>query len=287
MAESFTAEDIEYLRHGDRPLLLRLFRPAGKGPFPVVVDLHGGAWNDSSRLSCAMRCEMLVEAGVAGAALDFRQAADGYPTSLADINYAIRWLKARAASLRLDAERIGLTGASSGGHLAMLTVMRPADPRYSAIKLEGGAGVDARVRCVGLVAPVINPLSRYRRAVRARQAGNPPAWVGQLPERHERYWKTQDAMAEGNPVLALERGEAVEMRPAIYVQGRPDETHIYKDPDSSGSDANEQERFVRLYKQRGGEIELVYVDTPERQSPELYAPLVRFFAERLNAKVMA
>lgn len=286
MPVSFTAEDIEYLRHGERALLLRLFRPEGRGPFPVVVDLHGGAWNDSNRLSCAMRCEMLAQAGIAGAALDFRQAADGYPTSLADINYAIRWLKANAARLRLDPKRVGLTGASSGGHLAMLSVMRPSDPRYSAINLDGGEGIDARVNCVGLVAPVINPLSRYRRAVRARQAGNPPAWVGQLPERHDRYWKTEAAMAEGSPVLALERGEPVEMRPAIYVQGRPDENHIYRDPDG-GSDPNEQERFVRLYRQRGGEIDLVYVDTAERQSPELYAPMVKFFAERLSAKVMA
>lgn len=35
-----TTEDIEYLRHGDRPMMMRLFRPEGKGPFPVVVDLH-------------------------------------------------------------------------------------------------------------------------------------------------------------------------------------------------------------------------------------------------------
>ena len=37
-------EDIEYLRHGDMPLLLRLFQPSGAGPFPLIVELHGGAW---------------------------------------------------------------------------------------------------------------------------------------------------------------------------------------------------------------------------------------------------
>ena len=37
-------EDVEYLRHGDKPLLARLFKPKGAGPFPLMVDLHGGAW---------------------------------------------------------------------------------------------------------------------------------------------------------------------------------------------------------------------------------------------------
>ena len=36
-------EDVEYLRHGDTPLLARVFRPRGDGPFPIMVELHGGA----------------------------------------------------------------------------------------------------------------------------------------------------------------------------------------------------------------------------------------------------
>ena len=36
-------EDVEYIRHGDKPLLARLFKPRGTGPFPLIVELHGGA----------------------------------------------------------------------------------------------------------------------------------------------------------------------------------------------------------------------------------------------------
>ena len=43
-------EDVEYLRHGDTPLLARLFRPKGSGPFPIMVELHGGAWVRGDRL---------------------------------------------------------------------------------------------------------------------------------------------------------------------------------------------------------------------------------------------
>ena len=42
-------EDVEYLRHGAKPLLARLFKPRGAGPFPLVVDLHGGAWGRGER----------------------------------------------------------------------------------------------------------------------------------------------------------------------------------------------------------------------------------------------
>jgi acetyl esterase len=45
----FDVEDIEYLCHGDKPLLARVFRPLGQGPFPALVECHGGAWCLSDR----------------------------------------------------------------------------------------------------------------------------------------------------------------------------------------------------------------------------------------------
>ena len=38
-------KEVEYLRHGDRPLMARIFKPRGAGPFPAIVEVHGGAWN--------------------------------------------------------------------------------------------------------------------------------------------------------------------------------------------------------------------------------------------------
>jgi acetyl esterase/lipase len=277
--QDFTTEDIEYLRHGDRAMKLRLFRPAGAGPFPVVVDLHGGAWTKGDLNECTARAEYLAKAGLAVAALDFRHAADGYPTSLQDISYAVRWLKTEAANLKLDAGRIGITGQSSGGHLAMLAAMRPRDPRYMEIALRGGVS-DASVTCVGMTWPVINPLSRYRNALRLRASDNPPAWTGDIPERHDTYWRTEDTMAEGNPMLALERGEAVETPPAIWVQGKPDPIHDYRDPDTD-TGLNEPERFAKNYRDAGGEIAVVYIDQAKRDSVASYEPLAKFFRKQL------
>jgi acetyl esterase/lipase len=277
-----TIEDIEYLRHGDRAMLVRLFRPVGPGPFPTVLDLHGGAWTKGSLAECQPRDELLCEAGIAAAALDFRQANDGYPSSLIDINYAIRWLKVHAADLRIDPERIGVVGASSGGHLAMLSAMRPHDPLYASITLPSGEpATDAAVRCVGMLWPVINPLSRYRYALRSRSETNPPAWVGDLPERHIVYWGTEKAMAEGNPMLALESGLAVTTPPALWVQGRPDPVHDYRDPESP-LDLNEPERFAANYRKAGGQIEISHIDQSLRYTAASVDPLVRFLQQHLN-----
>ncbi len=278
---NYTAEDIAYLQHGDTPLRLRLLRPQGAGPFPLVVDLHGGAWTKGDLTECQTRDEILVQAGFATAALDFRHAGDGYPTSLIDINYAIRWLKSQSGRLRIDPSRVGIVGQSSGGHLAMLSAMRPADPRYSSVELDAGvAPTTAAVHCVAMTWPVINPLSRYRHALRLRNSAEPPAWTASIPERHDLYWQTEENMAEGNPLLALERGEVVETPPALWVQGSPDQIHDYRDPESA-LDLNEPERFAVRYREAGGEIEVHYVDQANRAEASCN-PLVGFFRRHLS-----
>lgn len=278
----FTVEDVEYLRHGERRLIARLYRPKGAGPFPAVVDLHGGAWNNGDLTGTQGLDETLAKSGIFAASLEFRHAADGYPTSLIDINYAIRWLKAHAGDYGIDPERIGTAGQSSGGHLAMLAAMRPKDPRYAAIALPAGSpAVDAAVRCVAMSWPVINPLSRYHHAQRAAKLPNPPTFSIGMKEKHDTYWKTEANMAEGNPMLILERGEKVPTPPALWVQGKPDEVHDYHDPDS-GFAGNEPERFVSNYRKAGGDIALHYVDQAARSSSASWEPVAAFFHRHLG-----
>lgn len=277
--------DIDYLTHGDRALKMRLYRPGSVAPPAAIVDLHGGAWNKGSLEECRDRDMALAEEGFAVAAIDFRQAADGYPASLQDINFAVRFLKARAGDFGIDPDRIGYSGQSSGGHLAMLAAMRPDDPRYAAIPLEGGSGddegIDAAVRCVGMLWPVINPLSRYRHALRLRNGDDPPAWTGDIPERHEIFWGDETAMREGNPVVILEEGDDVRTPPALWVQGRPDPVHDYLDPESGG-DLNEPERFARLYREAGGVIDISYIDQSNKTTGTTVGPLIEFYRAHLG-----
>src|SRR5580658_7788412 len=163
---AYDTKEIEYLRHGDKPLLARVFTPHGAGPFPALVEVHGGAWCLSDRKTEHLRHEFMASHGIVSIALDFRSGdTDPYPASVQDVNYAVRWAKAHARELKTRPELIGLSGQSSGGHLAMLVAMRPHDPRYAAIALAArSAAQDATVRCVVMSWPVINPLSRYRHA---------------------------------------------------------------------------------------------------------------------------
>ncbi len=276
----YTVADFNYIEDADGPRRLRLFMPVAVGPFPLVVDLHGGAWCSQDLRDCEPRDLTLVRNGFAVAALNFRHAGSGYPASLVDINYAIRWLKAQAGKLNIRPEAVGLSGQSSGGHLAMLAAMRPADPRYTALASPDGAKVDASVRAVAMQWPVINPLSRYRHAVRLRDSANPPAWVSDIPSRHELYWKIEAAMEEANPMLLLERGERAELPPALWIQGRPDPVHDYRDP-ASPFDGNEPERFAHNYRQAGGSLELLYIDNQTRGTATSHDPTASFFRRHL------
>src|SRR5882762_3604348 len=242
-------QDIEYLRHGDKPLLARLFKPRGSGPFPLIVELHGGAWCRGDRSNDTVINEALARSGVVVAALDFRMPPEApYPASLADINYAIRWFKTRATGLGSRPDLVGVLGSSSGAHQAMLAAMRPRDSRYAAVPLPASAApVDASVRCVVMCWPVIDPLARYRYAKKLKEGGKPyPEVVDRVLPCHDQYWQTEAAMAEGNPVLALEAGERVELPPVLYVQGTRDVAHPRPD----------LERFVLQYRKAGGQVDL-------------------------------
>jgi acetyl esterase len=242
-------EDVEYLRHGDAPLLARLFKPRGQGPFPAVVELHGGAWCLGDRLQDTSINEQLARSGILVAALDFRvPPAASYPGSLTDINYGIRWLKSQAARFGTRPDIVCTFGISSGGHQAMLLGMRPQDSRYSSIPLAGDRpAVDASVRGVIMGAPVIDPIGRYRYAKQLKESGKPyPEFVDLVLPLHDKYWKTEEAMAEGNPVQALERGERVTLPPVLYIQDSRDIVHPRV----------QLERFVELYRKAGGQVDL-------------------------------
>ncbi|HVQ78010.1 MAG TPA: alpha/beta hydrolase, partial [Candidatus Binatia bacterium] len=71
MSYDIAIEDVEYSRHGGPPLLARLYRPQGRGPFPIMVELHGGAWCRHDRLADAVIHEPLARSGVVVASLDW------------------------------------------------------------------------------------------------------------------------------------------------------------------------------------------------------------------------
>ncbi len=100
---------------------LDLFRPtSGTGPFPTVIWIHGGGWRSGSRAD-AEQSRRLVCRGYAVASIDYRLSdVAQFPAQIHDVKAAIRYLRANAATLNLDGNRLATFGSSAGGHLAAL-----------------------------------------------------------------------------------------------------------------------------------------------------------------------
>jgi acetyl esterase len=269
--------DVEYLRHGDTPLLARLFTPRGRGPFPLMVELHGGAWVRGDRLNGNAANEALAKHGVIVAALDFRvPPVAPYPASLADIHYGIRWCKSQAAGWHGRPDWVGAMGTSSGAHQAMLLGMRPHDPRYAALPSPAGAGaVEGTVGCVIMVSPVIDPLGRYHYAKGLRQDVTPPAgFAERVVPMHDQYWQTEAAMAEGAPARILAGGERTALPPVLALRRTYEEGHPRPD----------FEEFVRQYRQAGGAIEVsIFEGEGEGLLRQLAAPPAQQALEQMTA----
>lgn len=227
-------EDLEYHRPAGTPLLARFYRPEGQGPFPAVVEVHGGAWTVGDRFNNVSIAEHLAAHGVAVLSIDFRMPPTArYPDTVADVNFGLRFMKANADRFATRKELVGGLGTSSGGHLLLLNVLRPRDPRYAAHPLPGA---DASLAFAIVCWPVADPLARYR-AVKER--GN-----DRLVEAHHQFWPSEEVMSEGSPQLILERGEPVEKPPMLIMQGTADDNLT---PDMAAD-------FAAAYRKAGGAI---------------------------------
>jgi acetyl esterase len=270
----FKVEDVEYRSDGERSWLALMYQPQGPGPFPALLEIHGGAWNNGDRRNNPALAEGLAASGVVVASIDFRMGGqDPYPSSLADINYATRWLKAHAPDFKADPATVGGLGVSSGGHLILLAAMRPFDPRYTALPFAGAAGVDGTLAYAISLWGVLDPYGRY---LMAQERGNK-----ELMANHERYFLTADAMQESNLIQILQHKENVELPPALLIQGTADK----------GVPQGMVEKVYELYGATGGNVELaLFPDMPhglagwsELEKTRMIERLKAFIAQRVAA----
>jgi acetyl esterase len=214
-AHEFVVKDIVYQRD-DKPRLARLYQPAGSGPFPAVLQVHGGAWNNKNRTDGQNTALDLAAAGIVVLSIDFRNAPEApYPASLQDINYGIRWLKAHAGEFGSSAGQVGAYGTSSGGHQILLAAIRPDDPRYRALPLTDAPDMDAKLAFVVSGWGVLFPLERYKLA---KAKGDET-----LAKGHDVFFGSEAAQIEATPALIIERGEKVFLPPALVFQGTMDQ----------------------------------------------------------------
>lgn len=151
-------EGVVFGTGGGRELRADLFRPpqadAGE-PLPGIVFVHGGSWRTGDRTQLRGYGLLVGREGYVGMAIEYRLIPEAtYPDNLHDVKAAIRWFRANAAELGVDPDRIGIQGASAGGHLALLAAGTADDPELEG---DGGnPGVSTRVKaCVAVYPPTL------------------------------------------------------------------------------------------------------------------------------------
>jgi len=267
--------EVEFRRAvSERMLMARIYQPQGVGPFPTLLDLHGGAWNNKDRLANEPMDRAVAASGVLVVAVDLTLAPEApYPASVQDANYAVRWLKSRAAEWNGDAAKLGVLGSSSGGHVAQLLALRPRDKSYNAIPLPAAPTVDATVAYVATRSPISDTYARYQQAEKMNREG--------MIKNNKTYFRPWETIFEGNPQQILDRREAVTLPPLLIMQGALDDNVL----------PAVQEKFAASYRAAGGECELhVFEDSvhewvarPGPQTDRAHEMVKGFIARNLTA----
>ena len=113
-------KDVVYCTVEGKPLKLDIARPkAGEGPFPAILCIHGGGWRAGDKSEYLQAIFELSQQGYVAATVQYRFAPKfPFPAQIHDVKAAVRYLRGHARRLRIDPDRIGVMGASAGGHLA-------------------------------------------------------------------------------------------------------------------------------------------------------------------------
>jgi acetyl esterase/lipase len=253
-------DDVPYAMPEGETLLARIYAPANGGPFPAVVDVHGGAWSNFDRTVDAQYAEALAARGIVVVALDFRQAPrHRFPSAAADVVAGVRFVRRHAERYRVRPDAIGLLGGSSGGHLALLAALRPDAPELAStpwireMETVGDPGPSVAVRVAFVLAlwPIADPLARYRYLLERIANLRPPASRFFLPERlkagHDAFFGDEATMHRASVPRLLDDGEAQHL-PPLWV--------AHPELDDNVTLAMTR-ALVDAYRRAGGDVELV------------------------------
>jgi acetyl esterase/lipase len=192
-ADSTVDHDVIFGLGGGVDLKLDIASPSqGKGPFPTLIYIFGGGWGYyfGDRSQCLEAIQSAAQRGYVAATIDYRLTSVKekgktkflFPAQLYDVKAAVRWMRANASRYRIDPDRIGTVGWSSGGHLALLLgLTAPSDGLEGD---SGNAGYSSRVQAVVAMAGMVEAVSFYNQTnvperVAALLGGDPKEVPGQ------------------------------------------------------------------------------------------------------------
>lgn len=120
-ADPVIEKDVVYTKIDKQELKLDFYRPAGDGPFPLVVCIHGGAWMGGNKGDYKDYQLTMAKMGIASASVQYRLIPKHkFPAQIDDCTTALKFLISEKEKFKIDPKRVVTLGASAGGHLALL-----------------------------------------------------------------------------------------------------------------------------------------------------------------------
>jgi acetyl esterase/lipase len=186
-------KNITYATHDGVELQGDFYLPAGPGPFPVIVNVHGGYWRRGSRDTYQHWGPYLGQRGYAGFTISYRLTKPGkktFPGVVHDVRAAVQFVRARAREFRLDPERIALWGNSAGAHLAATVALAGDSPLFAgAYPQDPHASASTKVKLLIGVYGIYDLIGQWRHS----QIGNPgdnlvESMLGAAPAQDRRLY---------------------------------------------------------------------------------------------------
>ena len=159
--------NIVYATHDGVELKGDLYLPEGAGPFPLIVNVHGGYWRRGARETYQYWGPYLAERGYAGFTISYRLTKPGqktFPEAVHDVRAAVQFMRGSAQELRLDPDRLALWGNSAGAQLAALVALAGDGPFAAGYREDPHAGVSTSVKVLIGVYGIYDLLAQWRQA---------------------------------------------------------------------------------------------------------------------------
>jgi len=225
--------DVVYAKAGGEPLRYDLWRVRGaRRPAPAVVVVHGGGWMNGDPSQAFGNARQFAARGIATVSISYRLApAHRFPAALDDVRRGLRYVRANAAALGVDPDRLALMGLSAGAHLALLAHVAAGLPELAPDLPDDLRAVSEEVRAVMLH---YGPYDLARRSVGngdwdpvgdfLGQRVDDPAWVRLAsPHYHAAHVRAPVLLIHGTADTVVSHRESERMHAGLHAAGKSSE----------------------------------------------------------------